>query len=140
MGRATVRIDGLTKAKKLLDFEFLFQPEWGDAVRRATDYAEAQIRQRIPQDTGAAAQTIVSSVQAKPVPMWGRVKFDVKDRPWRGGKFRTLYVLDASGRYKRSRGGGGTKGWLKNATTASHNNAIREFEAALAAIDRKAGK
>ena len=148
--RVSVNVEALRDLKRLLTFDEVLGAEWKRAMQEAADKAAGEFRERMPTATGKARNTIKPAVQNRPVPMWARVKFNVKARkvarPGSRGSarhqnpFRVMGALEGGARYHYSRGGGPTKGWWAKAIKQSHATAQRIIDRTTSDIERRWGK
>jgi len=128
--KVSVGIDDLRKLRELLKLDRILGEDWKRAMEQVRTDAAERFRSRIPVasgprvygrkgDKGPAVATIKAAMQARPVPMWARVKFDAKVV----NGFRVMGALEGGSRYHYSRGGGQTKGWWSTAIRESHARA-----------------
>lgn len=148
--RAYFGVEGLHELKKLLSVDSILGAEWKRTMEQIRDYGADQFRYRIPDASGKSKRSIRPQIQAKAVPMWARVKFDVKAVPnpgaGKGGAkrpqnpFRVLGALEGGGRYHYSSDGGKTKGWWSTSIENSQKRAQQLVNTATKGIEQRFSK
>lgn len=120
-----LKVEGVRKLlKKLGADDPVHAQVWTDALNEATEIAYKSAVDRAPKLTGNLAGSITRTLQKKPVPLWGRVKFPNKAKPGgkRGKGFRYGGALEGGGRYHYRSGpfaGQKTKSWFSGSLQAA---------------------
>lgn len=72
--KVKIEVEGLKEVRAKLKENALLAGPWTTAMREVEDIARSSWMRAMPADSGQARAKITTAMQAKPVPMWVRVK------------------------------------------------------------------
>jgi ribosomal protein L39E len=127
--RVKIEVEGLKEVRAKLREDVLLAGPWTAAMRRVEDIARASWMGAMPADSGQARAKITTAMQAKPVPMWVRVKTTASrsSRKHRNYRYPNRQEYDPRSRNKGrlTRSIEGAQGRVQGAL----NQAARDIEA-----------
>lgn len=135
--KITVRIEGVrTLLRDIREHDPVYAEPWEKALNAAVRLAEKAVKARAP---GSLGHYVKTKVQARPVPLWGRVRLPNKSR--RG--FRYPGALQGGKRYHYRSGsyrGQETRGWFTKARKSVEGEIAKLLSKAEREIEQRWGK
>ena len=124
-----IRITGLDALLKRLSGSKAYAKPWREAMERATLFVLGKAQENAPVDTGRLRSSLTSTLDSRPVPLFGEVGTNVL--------YAKPLEMSEVPHYRRgARAGQQTKGWFSGALFGSRDAIDRILRAAAKQIEK----